>query len=247
MLDSLKLHTFGVRAVLEKTTVLAFAAPQAELRELLPSFLEPDTFQDRWGFVAMAIVHTRQLRPAMFPPWLGQDFWLIGYRIFVRYRNVHGRRLRGLYIIGSETNERRMAWLGDRFTHYHYTHKPMTTHTETRRLALQAVDGSTVVEVSDPNDGTVQLPTSSVFTDWTEARRFVGPLPFTFSHERKKDRVLIVEGSRMNWIPRPVAVERYHSAFLASLPISELRLSNAFMIDRVSYQWKRGVLEPVSR
>ena len=45
----------------------------------------------------------------------------IGYRIFVRYTNTRGQRLRGLFILKSETNRRKMEWLGKLFTFYNYT------------------------------------------------------------------------------------------------------------------------------
>lgn len=245
MLDRLKDHPFGVDAMLERTVVLAFAAPVKEVAALLPPFLEPDTFNGAWGFVAMAAVHTKHLRPAGFPSWTGQDFWLIGYRIFVRYVNAKGRRLRGLYILGSETDSRRMAVLGNCFTHYKYSHKPMQASHGANGVALRSQDGSTML-VTGPGGEGVALPQGSVFADWSEARRFVGPLPFTFSHVPRRRSVLIVEGARMDWHPRPVEVKEHRCDFIEGLGFSELHLSNAFTIDRVPYHWKPGVLEPMA-
>jgi hypothetical protein len=248
MFDSLKNHPFGVVAELERTVVLSFAVPKAQLQRLVPSFLEIDTFQDAWGFVAVAIVHTRHLRPVGFPTWMGNDFWLIGYRVFVRYHNTKGKRLRGLYILGSETDKRRMAFLGGLFTRYHYTLKRLTATTSGSRTTVCSPDGSTSV-VYDDDDGRndVALPGASVFKDQSEARRFVGPLPFTFSHEKSGNRVLIVEGAREDWEPRPVTVRSHSFTFLNELGLRELRLSNAFAIDSVPYHWKPGVLEPLPR
>lgn len=244
MLEALKNHPFGVVAELEKTVVLTFAAPKDELSAMIPSFLALDTFNDRWGFIAMAVVRARALRPTGHPRWSGQDFWLIGYRIFVRYTNAHGRRSRGLYILGSETDRRRMALLGNCFTRYRYAFKPMITKVNNEGLSLCTANRDTVVVVKDRGDP-VALPTGSVFADWSEARRFVGPLPFTFSHAAKRNHVLIVEGARTDWRPRPVVVEEHRSAFMERLGLSQLLLSNAFMIDHVPYSWKPGVLESI--
>ena len=52
----------------------------------------------------------------------------------------------------------------------------------------------------------IALPTASPFADWKEARRFAGPLPFTFTYNKKTKEVLIIEGVRENWTPRPVEV-----------------------------------------
>ena len=89
---------------------MTFAVPKEQLRGLIPECLELDTFQDKWAFVAVAMVQTSGLRPNGFPKFMGNDFFLIGYRIFVRFTNEKGKRLRGLYIIKSETNKRKMEF-----------------------------------------------------------------------------------------------------------------------------------------
>ena len=69
----------------------------------------------------VAMVQTRELRPKGLPKFRGNSFFLIGYRIFVRYINKAGKRLRGLYILKSETDKKKMEWLGNIFTHYNYS------------------------------------------------------------------------------------------------------------------------------
>jgi hypothetical protein len=46
------------------------------------------------------------------PKMLGNNFFLIGYRVFVRYTNAAGKRLRGLYILKSETDKKKMEFFG---------------------------------------------------------------------------------------------------------------------------------------
>ena len=71
---------------------MTFAVPKEQLQSLIPECLELDTFNDKWAFVAVAMVQTTELRPKGFPKFLGNDFFLIGYRIFVRYTNTAGKR-----------------------------------------------------------------------------------------------------------------------------------------------------------
>nr|WP_290928362.1 hypothetical protein [Haliscomenobacter sp.] len=47
----------------------------------------------------------------------------------------------------------------------------------------------------------IPLPPESPFSDWKEARRYAGPLPFTFTYNSKTAEVLIIEGVRQNWTP----------------------------------------------
>jgi hypothetical protein len=70
---------------------------------MLAPGLALDTYGDL-GFLAIALVETRDLRPAFLPARRGLNFFLAGYRIFSRYRTPAGRILRGLRILRSDTN-----------------------------------------------------------------------------------------------------------------------------------------------
>jgi hypothetical protein len=242
MLAWLKTHPFAVEAYFEYSLVLTFAVPQAELQALLPAPLVPDTFSDGTGFLAVALVQTRQLRPKGFPGWLGHDFFLIGYRAFVRYPSPTGKRLRGLYILRSETDKRRMTALGNLFTHYRYHTIDIEQQNLAGRLSIRSQKADFHVMLAPPA-ADVLLPAASPFATWQEARRFAGPLPFTFSAEAGTGRMLIVEGVRQHWQPEPVAVESYHVGFPNHLPFSSMELANAFEVREVPYHWKKGRTE----
>ncbi len=107
---SLKNHPFAVEAFFENSLVLTYAVPKEHLQCLIPPCLELDTFEDKWGFVAVALVQTKDLRPKGAPKFMGNDFFLAGFRIFVKFHNNRGKRLRGLYILKSETNKRKMSF-----------------------------------------------------------------------------------------------------------------------------------------
>src|ERR1700722_12302985 len=121
MFSFLKNHPFAVDAFFESSLVFTFAIPKEQLQHLIPPCLNLDTFDDKWAFIAVAMVETKSLRPKGFPKIFGNNFFLIGYRIFVRYANQDGRSLRGLYILKSETDKKKMEFLGNIFTHYAYT------------------------------------------------------------------------------------------------------------------------------
>lgn len=105
MLHLLKRHPLPVRAHFRYSLVLTYALPRAVLEPLLPPGLELDFYED-FGFVAIALVQTENLRPAFLPAAFGQNFFLSGYRIFTRYTTRAGRHLRGLRILRSDTNRR---------------------------------------------------------------------------------------------------------------------------------------------
>jgi hypothetical protein len=87
------------------------------------------------------------------------------------------------------------------------------------------------------------LPEHSPFADWKEARRFAGPLPFTFTYNKETKEVLIIEGVRQNWTPNPVKVIDYNFDFLSTLKLENPVLANAFIIKNIPYYWKKGKIE----
>ena len=121
MFRTLKDHPFAVAAHFKSSLVFTFAVPKEQLQDKIPECLTLDTFQDKYAFVAVAMVQTQNLRPKGFPKCMGNNFFLIGYRVFVRYTNTAGKRLRGLYILKSETDTKKMEFMGNIFTHYKYT------------------------------------------------------------------------------------------------------------------------------
>jgi hypothetical protein len=239
MLSFLKNHPFAVEAFFESSLVLTFSIPKEEIQHLIPDCLTLDTFQDKWAFIAVAMVQTKSLRPKGFPKILGNDFFLIGYRVFVRFKNNAGKNLRGLYILKSETNKKKMELFGNIFTHYSYT----TTDIQQSTTEISSCKSGFKIKIENSNNENISLPDGSPFNAWKEARRFAGPLPFTFTYNQSDNSVLIIEGVRENWKPMPVSVLNYHFSFLDKLNLKEAKLANAFIIKNIPYCWKKGRLE----
>ena len=242
MLSFLKNHPFAVEAFFESSLVLTFALPKEQLQHLIPECLQLDTFQDKWAFVAVAMVQTKDLRPKGFPKFMGNDFFLIGYRVFVRYTNSAGKNLRGLYILKSETDKKKMELMGNIFTHYNYTTTDIQQIEEIGDKQISSNHSKFKVTISK-DEASIPLPQQSPFADWKEARRFAGPLPFTFTYNKATREVLIIEGVRENWTPTPVKVIDYHFNFLNDLQLENAILANAFVIKNIPYYWKKGKIE----
>ncbi|MFZ4261598.1 DUF2071 domain-containing protein [Sphingobacterium sp. HJSM2_6] len=242
MLAQLKNHPFAVEAYFESSLVLTFAVSKEQLQSLIPDCLQLDTFQDKWAFLAVAMVQTKDLRPKGFPKLLGNDFFLIGYRVFVRYTNAAGKNLRGLYILKSETNKPKMEFFGNIFTHYNYTSTDIQQVENQKSKEISSVKSIFQVRIGKGEED-IALPENSPFDSWKEARRFAGPLPFTFTYNYKTKEVLIIEGVRQNWLPSPVKVLDYHFDFLNRLKLDNPILANAFIINDIPYYWKKGKKE----
>jgi uncharacterized protein YqjF (DUF2071 family) len=239
----LKRHLFAVDAHFDRVVALSFAFPEAIVQPLVPSGLAIDTHEG-FAFVTVAMVWTRALRPAGFPMALGQSFFLAGYRVFTRLQEPNGRRLRGLRILRSNTDQQRMVWAGNLFTDYRYRHVGVRVSTTDRETTVvtEGREAGDALEVTfaDPG-GDVLLPVGSPFPDWKTARRFAGPMPFTFSPEDERT-FIVIEGSRQHWEPRPIEVAQWRVGFFDETPLRAATpiLANAFTVDHVDYRWQRG-------
>jgi len=248
LLKYLRHHPFPVVARFQRVIAVSFAFPEAILRPLVPDALEIDTYEGL-GFVTVAMVWTKQLRPAGLPAFLGQDFFLAGYRVFTRLRDASGRRLRGLNIVRSETDKQRMVWLGNLMTGYRYRHVSVAIQETGPETHVQTSlgDGTPTLNLTfESRAESAALPEGSPFPDWRAARLFAGPMPFTFSPE-SDGAFVVIEGSRQDWVPRPVVVKKWRVGLFDEPPLRGTTpiLANAFAVEGVSYRWKKGrILRP---
>ncbi|HNB22898.1 MAG TPA: DUF2071 domain-containing protein [Candidatus Melainabacteria bacterium] len=252
MLHLLKRHPVAIEAHFDYTLVLTYALPAEVLKPLLFPGLELDTFGD-FGFVAIAMVDVKNLRPKGMPAQFGQNFFLTGYRIFVRYRNAEGRSLRGLRILRSDTDRPLMSVFGNIFTHYNYELASVKRKRSGERLSVKVYTpsgkGNLEVDAAIGDAETdADLPASSPFANLKEARQFEGPLPHTFDYEKETNSIVIVEGVRQDWRPRVISVDVKTADFFRHPPFQhvESRLSSAFYIENVPYWWKVGTIETLA-
>jgi len=239
----LKKHPFPVEAHFENSTVLTFAVSKDQLQKHIPPCLSLDTYKNKWAFIAIAMVQTTGLRPKGFPKLLGNNFFLIGYRIFVRFKNKAGKNLRGLYILKSETNKKKMKMLGNIFTQYKYTTTDININIKGSYKIIKS-EKSNFKLVIEQTEHPVEIPTGSPFSDWKSARRFAGPLPFTFTYLKEERSILIIEGVRQNWKPKAIKIIDHKFEFLNNFKFKNIVLGSAFEIKDVPYHWKKGNTEP---
>lgn len=249
MLLALQRHPFGVEAFFRSSLVLTYAMPASALVPLLGPGLELDTYDD-WGFLAIAMVQTENLRPQGLPTWLGRDFFLSGYRVFSRFVRPGKQTLRGLRILRSDTDRRSMVRFGNLFTQYNYRRAKVDITDDGTRLEIRTRTPhreADVHVVADLTSRPAPLPSGSPFRTLDEARSFAGPLPYTFSYDKQAGKMVVIKGLRQAWDPQPVRVEVKEATYLEQSPFRDVdvRLANAFYVQNVPYAWKPGTLEEI--
>jgi hypothetical protein len=243
ILTRLRRHPIAVKARFRHCLTLTYAVPPEVLRPLLSPGLELDTY-DGYALLAVALVQTQSLRPAFVPAAFGQDFFLAGYRIFTRFTAPDGPTLRGLRILRSDADRSAMVAGGNLLTHYNY-HRcdaRVIASSASLHFSVRSPDGLGSLEVS-ADRSTNALPAGSIFWSLRDARRFAGPLPFTFDYERETDSIIAIRAMRTNWQPSPVSVDVRHISFFEQPPFDRCTptLAAAFYVHDVDYQWDRGM------
>jgi hypothetical protein len=243
MFHLLKRHPIPISAFFRHSLVLTYAFPPEVLEPLLPAALVLDTFRG-FAFLAIALVQTESLRPSFLPAALGRNFFLSGYRIFTRLASgTHSKR--GLRILRSDTDHAWMVRSGNLLTHYNYhlceanlEETPDELHWTIRTPRAEADLEVKVCLASNR----ASLPTNSPFQTYSEARRFAGPLPYTFDYERETNSIIGICALRQDWNPEPVSVDVVRNTFLDQQPFCQAQpiLANAFHVQNVPYRWQRG-------
>jgi uncharacterized protein YqjF (DUF2071 family)/uncharacterized membrane protein YphA (DoxX/SURF4 family) len=236
-------HPIAIQAHLRDCLTLTYAFPPNVLRRLLPPGLELET-HGGYAFVAVALVQTESLRPAGLPERMGQDFFLAGYRVFTTFAPATGRLMRGLRILRSDANQVRMVAAGNLLTHYNYHRCDATIDRSPDRIHVtvrtrdHGGDLDVIADLTNP-----ALPAGSPFRSVRDARRFAGPLPFTFDYEQETHAIIAINARRTNWRPAAVAVDVgcisffEQAAFDGCTPV----LAAAFHVKDIDYRWERGV------
>ncbi|MFT5904761.1 MAG: hypothetical protein ACI9E1_000347 [Cryomorphaceae bacterium] len=241
-MNFLQHHPFAVKAHFDQSLVLAYAVPAEELRPHVPAPLQLDLFQDSHAFIALAMVETSLLRPSLFPKFLGRSFTLLGYRAFVRYTGADGRTRRGLYILRSETDSPFMTFSGNIFTQYCY--KTVKLNWQKFQDGSEKITTNLGLEIETaPTSEEPLLPPESIFPDWRQARRFAGPMPFTFSHDPETQKMISVEGVRQKWTPGPIEIHSHKVPYFDQFNFTSCILANAFTVQDIPYLWKKGTTE----
>lgn len=243
MLHLLKRHPLPIDAFFRHALVLTYALPPEILEPFLPEDLTLDTFRG-FGFLAVALVATEDLRPSFLPAIVGGDFFLSGYRIFTRLgRGAQSKR--GLRILRSDTNRAWMVRAGNLLTHYNYglCRAAVAERGDEICFAIRTPGSAADLEVVAHLAGVPAAPPSgSPFETTAEARRFAGPLPYTFDYEKATQSIIGIHALRQKWNPQPVAVDVKRNSYLEHEPFSSARpiLANAFYVHDVQYRWERG-------
>ncbi len=145
----------------------------------------------------------------------------------------------------SDTDHPWMVSAGNLLTHYNYRlcQVAFEEHEGVIHWTIRTPRSEADLEVFARLSGSPpSLPSGSPFGTLTEARRYAGPLPYTFDYEKETQSIIGIRAMRQNWNPQPVEVDVQQNTFLDHEPFRDAQpiLANAFHVRDVPYQWQRG-------
>ncbi len=240
MLAQLTSNPFTMKAHFEFSLVLCFVVPKEEVEALIPTeIFSLDLVDENHAAVAVACVSTSQLRPRWMPKKMGNEFFLTGYRTFVYYKTKSGKRRRGLYILASETDKKSMVLLGNLFSRYNYNYLKLDVERTEENINISSKHGLQITSKAEKH----QFTGNDFFKTEQQAKRFAGPLPWTFHFNKKQNAVSMVRGIRKNWNPKFVEVTNYQIPKLNEIGIQHATYSHSFFISNIDYQWNKSEID----
>ena len=206
-----------------------------------------------YGFVAVALVQTRGA--ASRGPAGRARAGLLSRRLPRLHDVPAPGRPRGSAACAScaaTPNRARMVTGGNLLTHYNYHRCDARVDASRGRphaASTCATAGSRRRPATDRRPARTRPPPGSPFASVREARRFAGPLPFTFDYEAETHPIIAIQATRdATGSPTPVTVdvERLsffdQPAFRGCTPV----LAAAFHVTGIDYRWERGVRYPLA-
>jgi hypothetical protein len=138
-----------------------------------------------------------------------------------------------------------MVRAGNLLTHYNYhlCEAILEEREDEIQWKIRTPNAEANLEVTAKlSDDPAPLPDASPFSTMKDARRFAGPLPYTFDYEEATESIIGIRALRQSWDPKPVEVKVVRPTFLDREPFCHAKpiLANAFHVQNVPYQWQRG-------
>lgn len=188
------------------------------------------------GHVAVAFVDQRDFRPRFLPRFLSYDFFMVEYLAFVTFQSSDGRRMRGLYLIRSETPSSFACIASRVFSHYNFRKIDLNiTETETTKRFTSTKAGIDVsIKLDDQqSDG----------HSWENYYELSKPRSFNFQHLARSGATLVIRGVLKGWAPQPAKVVRCHMDTVTSLGIRFDSPPHAIHVSEVDYLWRNSRID----
>lgn len=215
-------------------TILMYSCEPDDLQRFLCPGINVDVIGGR-GHLAVAFVDQRDFRPRGLPHQAGSDFFMVEHLAFVTYESSDGRRMRGLYLLQSDTPST-LACIGSRiFSHYRFRKIDLTVNEtgNTRRFTSAKAGIDVTIALDAHNEGEV----------WADYKQLSKPRSFNFQYLKRSNATLVIRGVLKGWKPRPATVLKADIAAVDEMGIAFDGPPKAIEVDDVEYSWRNSRID----
>lgn len=221
-----------------------FAVDPAELDTVLPSHVEPDTFNGE-AYLSVVVSQMDKMRPVGVPRTLGITYNQIVYRAVVRCGDE-----RGVHFLRSDADSRVMAAFGNLMSFFRFHRSDITFAPRGGLLDLDVETttpaGAGIHATYTVGSPTTALPATSAFDSLAHARVWLVELFAAFDYTAGNGWIDVVRIKRGHWDVQVIVDERATYDFMsAGAPFTKARLDSVFLVDDVPYHWYRLEKRPI--
>jgi len=187
----------------------------------------------------VCMIRFRELRPRLFPSWLGIGSENAAHRIAVEW-DVDGERKEGVFIPRRDTNSWFNKSLGGRVFPGIFNRSQFEVAETASRFELRIVRRDGGEEVAFRGRLAERLPGSSVFPSLNEAASFFSLGATGYSATSEQGHYHGMELKCLKWSIEPLEVEYARSCFFGDthrFPTNSVELDSALLMHDVDHEW----------
>ena len=229
----------AIRGIIDRRLLINYRVDPEVLAKVCPSPFRPQLVNGH-GVAGICLIRLKEIRPRLFPGWMGISSENAAHRIAVEWDTPEGIQT-GVYIPRRDTSSLLNSLAGGRlFPGVHHRAKfGVKEDDKNFELRMQSLDDTTKVEVKAQIAD--DLPENSIFSSLTDCSTFFeeGSLGYSPAHAESQ-----YDGLRLktfNWEVTPLTVSHVESSYFSDLehfPSGSLTFDNALLMQGIDHEWK---------
>jgi hypothetical protein len=227
-----------IRGVIDRRILVNYRIDPHILSRLLPLPFRPQLAYG-YGIAGICLIRLKQIRPQLFPAWVGIGSENAAHRISVQWDTPDGVRT-GVFIPRRDTSSRLNHMFGGRlFPGEHHLAEWEVRETNDRfSVSLQSKDGCAIVKV----DASLaeSFPETSIFPSLSAASEFFAAESLGYS-PNKVGNLDGLELRTTNWQVQPLTVTTVQSTYFENedlFPKGSVSFDNALLMQGIKHEWE---------
>ena len=200
-----------MRGVIDRRILVNYHVDPNLLAPLLPAPFRPKVVAGV-GLVGICLIRLKNVRPALFPSWLGISSENAAHRTAVEW-DEGGAVREGVYVRRRDTNSRLNSIVGGRLFPGIHHHARFTVQETADRFAVALHSDDGVTSMSVVGHRTDRLPETSVFSSVEEASAFFQSGSLGYSATANPSRFQGLELRCHTWHVEPLQDEELRYSF----------------------------------